>query len=94
MPIYEYEPEGPGCPHCQGGFEAMHPRGERLEACPECGTACHRVISAVRTFATDAQITSDARAAEHGFSKYRKVESGRYEKISGDGPSTLNRPPQ
>ena len=42
MPIYEY-----ACPHCRKTFEEWLRSGDDAETqpCPDCGEACHRVIS-------------------------------------------------
>ena len=56
MPTYDY-----ACGHC-GGYEALRPSGQRDEpaACPDCGSASPRVLSAAPRLALMASGTRRA----------------------------------
>ena len=92
MPIYEYVPDDDACDACRNGFEVLQGLNEpRLDACPECGAACHRVIS---SFAVPGRYSrTDPKNLEAlGFSQYRKGSDGKYEKSFGrTGPDVLRR---
>ena len=85
MPIYEYQPDGDGCEHCRGGFEAMQGMSdEALKVCPRCDRACHRIFSV--TARPGKNILSNANLADKGFTKYVKRSDGQYTKEAGPGP--------
>jgi putative FmdB family regulatory protein len=90
MPIYEYAPVSGQCDKCQGLFEVQQRiADEKLTACPTCGQACERRISAVRLGKWD---VSDSRLKEAGLTKYKKAGDGVYERTVGSGgPETLTR---
>lgn len=91
MPIYEYEPLDHECLICNGRVEVLQSiQDEPLNLCPTCGLPVFRVIS--RASGKIASTTNPDRAAEKGFSTFRRVEKGKYEKIAGDGPSKLENP--
>ncbi len=90
MPIYEYEPDDGQCTRCQGRFELL----EKLDAaplthCPHCAKACHRVVSAGAVIAGSAHVLRESHFAERGFSQYRRVDKGKYEKTAGPGPDKI-----
>jgi len=90
MPIYEYAPLDGDCEHCRGRFEAFQRMSDpELLACPECGQACKRVISAPSFAIGGSHHLKESRIAEKGFTQYRRVEKGRYEKTAGKGPDTI-----
>jgi putative FmdB family regulatory protein len=81
MPIYEYravEAEK-SCAHCRTGFEFFHRSAGLLDACPECGTAVQKLISAPNVGASESG--ADDRAKSAGFHKLKKVSKGEYEKL-------------
>ncbi len=92
MPIHEYRPAvGAGCALCCYGFERLHGVHEPpLERCPACGGPLERVISAPQVISGRSHVLKEANLARHGFSKYRRVDKGRYEKAVGDGPDTID----
>ncbi len=91
MPIYEYVPTGADCAHCRGRFEAFQHLSEpELRACPECGNPCIRVISASNFSISGGHHLKESKIAEKGFTQYRKVEKGKYEKTAGKGPDMIN----
>ena len=62
---------------------------DALTACPDCGAACQRVISAVAVVAGGAHGLGEKHVAKHGFTQYRKVGKGKYEKTAGKGPEKI-----
>jgi len=81
MPIYEYKLEGDkrGCPLCRAGFEQLQAIADApLENCPECGAPVVRIISPPSVGASESGF--DDRAKSAGFTKYRKISKGEYEK--------------
>jgi len=91
MPIYEYAPPKGGCPTCRNGIERLQRLSDPpLAACPDCGVALERVISAPQVVAGQAHALRESHIAKHGFTQYRKVGKGKYEKTAGNGPPTLS----
>ena len=91
MPIYEYEATGDGCPQCLGGFEVRQSfADEPLGECPVCGAEVRRVIGAVHFRAGNAHVLSQENLERNGFTQYRRLEKGVYEKTAGDGPSVIH----
>jgi hypothetical protein len=98
MPTYLYQvlnPDG-----SEGDvFECTHPMKETLAQHPESGLSVRRVYSppnlAVRyTPGNTRQLLSNENLERKGFTKYEKDRvSGKYHKVTGQGPSTLDRPP-
>lgn len=90
MPIYEYAPVDGGCERCGGRFERLESlSAEPLAACPECGAAVRRVVSAAAVVSGGAHRLGEKHVARHGFTQYRKVGKGKYEKTAGSGPDTI-----
>lgn len=84
MPIYEYEPEDRECFLCDGRVEVIQSvHEEPLKICPTCGLEVRRVISRP-AFKIDNAVSAD-KAAERGFTTYKKVGQGQYERIAGEG---------
>ncbi len=89
MPIYFYQAESGSCGHCRHGFECLQKLSSPpLAACPQCGCAVHRV-PAVPHLAGGTRLDSRT-LASHGFTQYRRIARGRYEKTAGRGPPTLD----
>lgn len=93
MPIYEYEPDGESCEHCEGKFEHIQTMSEDpLTECPECGQPCHRVFS---SFAMNTRLGGDMLSNKNleakGFTQYKKGSDGNYSKTFGSGPDMINR---
>ena len=92
MPIYEYQPTSEqACEFCCGGFEIRQSLAEaRLEQCPHCGASCRRVISAPSIQRGLSHLLAESNLEKHGFTQYRKVGKGEYERTAGNkGPSKL-----
>jgi putative FmdB family regulatory protein len=89
MPIYEYAPISGHCEKCKGQFEVMQRLADtKLTACPTCGQACARRISAVALGGTWSLSESKIKSA--GLTQYKKVDKGVYERTAGTaGPQHL-----
>jgi putative FmdB family regulatory protein len=91
MPIYEYAPKSEGCATCRDGIERLQRLADPpLAACPDCGAPLQRVISAPQVVAGQAHALREGHLDKHGFTQYRKVGKGKYEKTAGKGPSTIS----
>lgn len=90
MPIYEYEPLEGGCETCEGRYEVLQSVNEEpLTACPKCGMKIRRIVSRA-SFQLDSKVSPD-KAAEKGFTTYKRSGKGHYERVAGDaGPSTIS----
>ncbi len=97
MPIYVYEvvqPDGSG----GETFDVIQPMSAAaLTAHPDTGVPVRRVFGVPNAPGhwTDAHAkaaTSDKNLGAKGFTKYVKTGNGTYEKTTGDGPKTINRP--
>ena len=90
MPIYEYRSIGSkSCKHCRGGFEMLQKLVDApVAACPECGVAVRRIVSAPHVTKCDSTLNPD-NLEKHGFTQYRKSSKGRYRKTAGKGPSSI-----
>lgn len=89
MPIYEYAPTSPGtgCEHCAEGLEVLARISDPdLSCCPHCGTDLQRRISAPNVVAGTAHMMKESHYAERGFTQYKKIGKGVYEKAGGKGP--------
>lgn len=88
MPIYEYEPIDAHCEACEGGFETFQHMGDdALTECPVCGAPIKRLISQ-SAFAMSKGFSHD-KAAQKGFTTWRRAEYGRWEKVAGEGVDVI-----
>lgn len=98
MPIYLYQVI------CEDGndgevFECEHSMRDALSYHPETGEKVRRVYSVPNlgvkhTPKKTKQLLSNDNLAQKGFTKYERDKvSGKYNKIVGEGPSVINRPP-
>ena len=91
MPIYEYRPLAESCDHCRDRFESWQKMADApLTQCPECGRPCERVISAPSIASGSGHVLKDSHFSERGFTQYRKVDKGKYEKTAGPGPDKIS----
>ncbi len=90
MPTYVYEPSSDECcRYCLNTFERrQRVSAPRLETCPECGSPVRRVITAPG-LARPAPAIDEKNIGDKGFTQYRKVEKGVYEKTVGKGPKVI-----
>lgn len=87
MPIYEYEPVDRECAICNGRVEVIQAIDEPpCEFCPWCGMSVRKVVSRP-SVKVSKEVDPDT-AAKKGFSTFRKVEKGKWEKVAGpDNPT-------
>jgi putative FmdB family regulatory protein len=91
MPIYEYRAKTPGCATCRDGIERLQKISDPpLAACPACNAPLERVISAPSVVAGQGHVLREQHLSKHGFTQYRKVGKGKYEKTAGNGPPTIS----
>ena len=92
MPIYEYQPNGSAyCAYCRDGFDLLQKlKDPTIESCPKCGAPVQRKISAPH-LNTAGPALSESNIEKHGFTQYRKVEKGVYEKTTGKGPDLISK---
>lgn len=90
MPIYEYQSVSQdSCDHCATVFEVMQKiAANPLKFCPHCHNPVQRKISRPN-LASQAPSLKEDNLAKHGFTQFRKVEKGVYEKTAGDGPDFI-----
>ena len=90
MPIYEYQATGnDNCDHCVTSFDVMQKLSdEPLEFCPECHNPVRRKISRPNLASQSPSLSTD-NIGKHGFTQFRKVEKGVYEKTAGKGPDFI-----
>ena len=91
MPIYEYHACGQSsCDYCHQGFEKLEKLNQpRLDTCPHCGAPIKQKISAPNLHAGN-NILKTKNLEEKGFTQYRKVSKGVYEKSAGKGPQYIS----
>ena len=91
MPIYEYQARsGAGCSYCVPRFECLQKMSaEALTRCPECRAAIRRVVSAPNISRSDSTL-SKGNLEDKGFTQYKRVAKGQYEKTAGRGPDTIS----
>jgi putative FmdB family regulatory protein len=88
VPIYEYEPDDRECFICNGKVEAIQNiNDEPLKFCPTCGLEVRKVVSRA-TFQLGRE-SNPEKAASRGFTTFKRVEKGKWEKIGGEGPDML-----
>jgi len=90
MPIYEYQAAGQtSCNHCKNAFEVMQKLTDQtLMFCPECHNPVSRKISRPNLSTTTPSLKQD-NLDKHGFTQFKKVEKGVYEKTAGKGPDFI-----
>lgn len=86
MPTYCYvaAEDSRGCARCKAGFDFIQPMSDPpLPACPHCGEAVKRAITApgVNTQMSDKAKSSDKNLKRLGFKKLVKEGEGRYRNV-------------
>ena len=91
MPIYEYQTVGKDCcDYCVTTFDVMQKLAdEPLKFCPQCHNPVRRKISRPH-LTSPAPSLSQENIGKHGFTQFRKVEKGVYEKTAGEGPDFIS----
>ncbi|MFP4207510.1 MAG: FmdB family zinc ribbon protein [Wenzhouxiangella sp.] len=92
MPFYEYiSTDDQGCDHCRAGFTVLQKLSdEPLAVCPACGRPVRRVISAPHVVSGKAHMLKTSSIEKAGFTQYRKIGQGVYEKTAGKGPGVIS----
>lgn len=92
MPIYEYAADTPrACATCRAGFDRLQKLSDApLIVCPDCGAPVRRVIGAPQVVAGQGHVLRESHVAKHGFTQYRRVGKGLYEKTAGKGPDMIS----
>ena len=92
MPFYEYiSVENSGCSHCRQGFTVLQKLSDaQLTACPECGQPIRRLISPPNVVSGKAHMMKTSSIEKAGFTQYRKIGQGVYEKTAGKGPGVIS----
>ena len=90
LPIYVYQcSDGPGCSLCGVGFEKLQKlNSEPLKCCPRCNRGVQKVIGAPNISAETPSL-KEKDIEKKGFTQYRKLEKGVYEKTAGKGPDII-----
>jgi putative FmdB family regulatory protein len=92
MPFYEYvHDQDSGCDRCRGGFTLLQRlHDDALSECPDCGSPVRRVISPPNVVAGKAHMLKESSIEKAGFTQYKKIGKGVYEKTAGKkGPSII-----
>ena len=91
MPIYRYKAIDSGCPHCQEGFDLLQKLSEaELSVCPQCRAAIRKQICAPALAMGGSHLLSEKKIGEKGFTQYKKIGKGVYEKTAGKGPDIIS----
>ncbi len=79
------------CEHCRAGFDRLQKLADApILACPECNNPVRRVISAPNVQSAHSDALKPKNVEQHGFTQYRKVGKGKYEKTAGKGPDKIS----
>lgn len=91
MPIYEYINDAePGCEICRSRFTRLQKLSEpALRTCPGCGGPVRRVISPPNVVSGKAHQLRESNIEKAGFTQYKKIGKGVYEKTAGKGPGII-----
>jgi putative FmdB family regulatory protein len=84
MPVYEYEHVEGDCELGETRFAVIQRASEdALEDCPWCGEPVKRVVS--RVSVVKSRKFSAGKAADRGFTTWRRAGFGQWEKVAGEG---------
>lgn len=93
MPFYEYIAVNPdaGCDYCNQPVTILQKIGDPpMEKCPYCGQKTRRLISPPSIAGQNSRAPSASEAEKAGFTQYRKIGKGVYEKSAGKGPDIIS----
>lgn len=92
MPFYEYIcATEQACNHCREGFTVLQRlKDPQLTVCPSCGHAVRRLISPPNVVSGKAHMLKTSNIEQAGFTQYRKIGQGVYEKTAGKGPGVIS----
>lgn len=90
MPIYTYRSTESGCGYCVAGFDLLQKLADaELTACPRCGAPVRKQLCAPALAIGGAHLLNEKRVGDKGFTQYRKIGKGVYEKTAGKGPDII-----
>ena len=93
MPIYEYRCDHASCTACGQHYDTLQRLGdETLAPCPACGCPGTRVVSAPAVASGGTHRLKEKHFSERGFTQYKRLEKGVYEKTAGKGPKIIRDP--
>lgn len=92
MPIYEYRCEQPGCDRHGERFERLQRMADPDAPCPACGHPAVRLLSAPSVAMGQAHTLKEKHFSERGFTQYKRLGKGVYEKTAGKGPAIISDP--
>jgi putative FmdB family regulatory protein len=93
MPIYEYRCDNTSCASAGERFERLQRLGDEAEVpCPTCAIAATRVISAPSVTMGHGHVLKEKHFSERGFTQYKRLGKGVYEKTAGTGPKIISDP--
>ena len=88
MPIYEYTTSGGGCEYCEVSFELFQGiNDEGLETCPCCDEPVRKLISGFMV--GKGAPLRPSNLDSKGFTQYKRMGKGYYEKTAGPGPNAI-----
>jgi len=93
MPFYEYVSIDPdkGCDYCSLPVTILQKIDDpAMEKCPYCEHAVRRLISPPNLAGQNARAPTPGEAEKAGFTQYRKIGKGVYEKSAGKGPDIIS----
>lgn len=94
MPFYTYQfnkNSGSGCEHCCQGFDVLQKTTDLLiKECPICGSSVQKIIAAPNIAIGSKHLFKQDNLESKGFTQYRKVGKGVYEKSAGKGPDYIS----
>ncbi|MDT8439906.1 MAG: zinc ribbon domain-containing protein [Wenzhouxiangellaceae bacterium] len=91
MPFYEYvSVDTSGCATCRERFTRLEKISDPpLSTCPDCGQAVKRVISPPHVVSGKSHMLKESSIEKAGFTQYKKIGKGVYEKTAGKGPDMI-----
>lgn len=92
MPIYEYRCDNPACAERDSRYERLQRLHEPDAPCPHCGAPGTRLISAPSVAMGGSHHLKEKHFSERGFTQYKRLEKGVYEKTAGTGPAIIADP--
>jgi len=94
MPTYVYrveDPKGSSCSFCADGFELIQKIADPLlTQCPNCASPVVQVITPPAIVGSGTHLLKEKNLGEKGFTQYRKIAKGHYEKTAGKGPDFIS----
>lgn len=95
MPFYEYildaESSDAGCEYCRARFTILQKISDApISVCPKCNSPVRRIISPPYVVSGKAHQLQEKNIEKAGFTQYKKIGKGVYEKTAGKGPSIIS----